>query len=83
MVSVLISINGRIMQSVDARNVTLPGTPNNKQHKYLVYGSNKILRHVRDHGAVPLAIKMLKTIKETKYALSKEAVRPCNGTCCS
>lgn len=67
MITVTISINAQPIYTRTAVNVekldNLPGAPDLYKYK-LDDGSE--LRHVREDGAVALAIEMLKTIKEVR-----------------
>ncbi len=62
MITVSILINGQPIYTRSAVNVT-PELGNDQVHEYKL-DTAEVIRHRRDHGAVRLAIKMLKTIKE-------------------
>lgn len=62
MITVAILING---QPIMARSAVNQGRQPDGRTRYLVDDGSEIL-HVREAGAVPLAIEMLKTLKESK-----------------
>lgn len=66
MITVSILINGQPIYTRSAVNISTEDEIKNKEkNTYLLDDSNTIL-HYRDKGAVELAIRMLKTIKEVK-----------------
>lgn len=63
MIGVIIHVNGREIARVEARNISDNLRPKGVHH-YKVYGTGDILSHRREKGAVKLAIKMLRTLRE-------------------
>lgn len=63
MIGVVIHINGREIARVEARNISERLRPRGV-HEYKVYDTGEIIRHRRENGAVKLAIKMLRAIRE-------------------
>lgn len=63
MITVTITINGRILYSRTAVNKSPDGTLDSSITTYAV-DDGSVIKHRRNLGAVPLAKKMLDTIKE-------------------
>ena len=65
MISVTVTINGKVLYHRTAVNVSEAGLRDDQFHTYAVDTGVKIL-HKRDLGAIPLVKKMLDTIKEKR-----------------